>query len=95
MQKVKDRRNGSNIVWIRTLLMDSCTFEQLKDIQEAQSNPALQDNVLLPEVFTVSIYHVGSGKELMSKVNHGLIPGGVSRKTGRHAVFFFTCESDG
>ena len=41
-------------------------------------NPALQDNVLLPEVFTEYIYQVGNGKELRSTVNHGLIPGGVS-----------------
>ena len=51
-------------------------------------NPALQDNVLLPEGFTENIYHVGNGKELRSIVNHGLIPGGVSLKTGRQAVFF-------
>ena len=50
-------------------------------------NPALQDNVLLPEGFTEQIYHVGNGKELRSIVNHGLIPGGVSLKTGRQAVF--------
>ena len=51
-------------------------------------NPALQDNVLLPEGFTEYIYHVGNGKELRSTVNRGLIPGGVSLKTGRQAVFF-------
>ena len=51
-------------------------------------NPALQDNVLLPEGFTECFYHVGNGNELISLVNHGLIPGGVSFKTGRHAVFF-------
>ena len=51
-------------------------------------NPALQDNVLLPEGFNDYIYHVGNGKELRSIVNHGFIPGGVSLKTGRQAVFF-------
>ena len=51
-------------------------------------NPPLQDNVLLPEVFTEYVCHVGNGKELRSTVNHGLIPGGVSLKTGRQAVFF-------
>ena len=49
---------------------------------------ALQDNVLFPEGFTEYIYHVGNGKELRSIVRHGLIPGGVSLKTGRQAVFF-------
>ena len=51
-------------------------------------NPALQDNGQLPEGFTEYVYHVGNGKELRSIVNHGLIPGGVSLETGRHAVFF-------
>ena len=49
--------------------------------------PALQDNVLSPEGFTECIYHVGNGKELKSIVNHGLIPGAVSLKTGRQSVF--------
>ena len=48
----------------------------------------MQDNVLSPEGFTDYIYHVGNGKELRSIVNHGLIPGGVSLRTGRQAVFF-------
>ena len=50
-------------------------------------NPALQDNVMLPEGFTEYIYHVGNGK-IESIVNHGLIPGGVSLKTDRQSVFF-------
>ena len=51
-------------------------------------SPALQDNVLLPEGFTEYIYHVGNETELRSIVNHGLIPGGVSLRTGEQAVFF-------
>ena len=51
-------------------------------------NPVLQDNELLQEGFTEYIYHVGNEKELRSIVNHGLIPGGVSLRTGRQAVFF-------
>ena len=51
-------------------------------------NPALQEKVLLPENFTKYIHHVGNGKELWSIVNHGLIPGGVSLRMGRQAVFF-------
>ena len=51
-------------------------------------NPALQDNVLLPEGVTEYVHHVGNGKELRSIVNHGLTPGGVSLRTGRQAVFF-------
>ena len=51
-------------------------------------NPALQDNVLLPEGFTEKMCHVVNGKELKSTVNHVLLPGGVSLRTGRQAVFF-------
>ena len=51
-------------------------------------NPALEDNVLLPEGFTEYINHVGNGKELKSKVNLGLIQGVASLTTGRQAVFF-------
>ena len=54
----------------------------------ARINPALQDNVLLPKDFTKYVYHVGNGKELRSIVRHGLVPGGFSTETGRHAVFF-------
>ena len=42
----------------------------------------------IPEGFTEYFYHVGNGKELRSIVYHGLIPGGVSLRTGRQVVFF-------
>ena len=54
----------------------------------ARINPALQDNVLLPKVFTKYVYHVGNGEELRSIVRDGLVPGGFCTKTGRQAVFF-------
>ena len=57
-------------------------------LESGTISPALQDNVLLTEGFTECIYHVGNGKEFRSTVNHDLIPGGVSLKTGRRAVFF-------
>ena len=34
MQKVEDKRKGFNIAWIRAILINSCTFEQFKEIQE-------------------------------------------------------------
>ena len=85
----------------------SCTFQPKlsrktpvtsshpKDIQEVQSILHWQDNVLLPQGFTEFFYHVGNGKELRSIVNHGLIPGRVSLRTGRQAVFLPYCDSDG
>ena len=63
-------------------------FRAIQGYSGSLINPALQDNVLLPEDFTEKIYHVGNGEELRSIVNHGLIPGGVSLQTGRQAVFF-------
>ena len=54
----------------------------------ARINRALHDNVLLPNDFTKYVYHVGNGKEMRSIVRDGLVPGGFSTKTERHAVFF-------
>ena len=82
------RRKGSSFARTRTILRNSCTFEQFKDTQEVLSILRCKTNVLQPEGFTEKIYHVGNGKELRSMVNHGLIPGGVSLRTGRQAVFF-------
>ena len=47
-------------------------------------DPALQDNVLLPEDFTEYIYHVGNVSEMHSIIRSGLIPGGRSleKETG-------------
>ena len=50
-------------------------------------DPALQDNVLLPEDFTEYIYYVGSLSEIHSTIRSGLIPGGKSLKRHRQSVF--------
>ena len=63
-------------------------FRAIQGHSGSTINPALQDKVLLPEGFTKYIYHVINGKDVRSIVNHGLIPGRVSLKTGRQAVFF-------
>ena len=88
-RKVEDRRKGFNIAWTRTILRKFLYLRAIQRHSKSTINPALQDNnVMLPEGFTESIYHVGNGKELRSIVNHGLTPGGVSLKTSRQAVFF-------
>ena len=51
-------------------------------------DPALQDNVLLPEDFTEYICHVGNASEIHSKASSGLIPGGRSLKRERQSVLF-------
>ena len=87
-QRVEDRRKGSNIAWIRTIFIDSCTFEQSKDIQEVQSILQCKTMYCYQKVLPSFFKHVGNGKDLRSTVNHGLIPGGISLRTGRQAVFF-------
>ena len=39
-------------------------------------DPALQDNVLIPNNFFMFIYHVGCAVSVHSITNSGLIPGG-------------------
>ena len=78
----EQRRKDFNVEWIQTLPINSCTFEQSKDLQEIMLL-ILQDDVLLPKGFTEYIYHVGNANELNS-IRDGLIPGGTKpqkRKT--------------
>ena len=51
-------------------------------------DPALQDNVLLPEDFTEYICYVRNVCEIHSIIRSGLIPGGRSLKRDRQSVFF-------
>ena len=87
-RKVEDRRKGSSIAWTRTILRNSCTLEQSKDIQEVQSILHCKTMYCYPKVSPSKCVTTETEKELRSIVNHGLIPGGVGLKTGRHAVFF-------
>ena len=51
-------------------------------------DPALQDNVLLPDDFAEYIYHIGNVSAICSITRSGLIPGGRSLKIDRQSVFF-------
>ena len=51
---------------------------------------AFEDNVLLPEDFSVYIYHIGNVSEIHSIIRSGLIPGGSSLKRDGQSVFFTT-----
>ena len=51
-------------------------------------DPALQDNVLLPNDFADYIYHIGNAHDMHSIIQGGLIPGGKSLKRDRQALFF-------
>ena len=50
-------------------------------------DPALQDNVLIPDGFFQYIYHVGCAINLHSIIDSGLIPGGQNL-SNRQTVFF-------
>ena len=65
--KVEDRRKDFNVVWIRIALINFCTFEQSKSIQEVQSVLHCKTIQLLPEGFTEYVYHVGNGKRIEVK----------------------------
>ena len=87
-QKVEDRRKGSNIAWTRTFLRNSCTFEQSKDMQEEQSILHCKTMYCYQKV-TPSFLSRRKRKRIeVNSENNALIPGGVSLKTGSHAVFF-------
>ena len=76
-------------MWIHTLLIPSCTLEQIRGHSGGKHiNPTLQDNVLSPSDYAEHIYHVGSSQDTHSIIQSGLIPGGKDVKKGRHAVFF-------
>ena len=88
LQKVEDKRKGFQYCLNPNYPHQFLYLRAIEGHSRSTINLALQDNVLLPEGFTEFFHHVGNGKELRSIVNHGLIPGGVSLRTGRHAVFF-------
>ena len=52
-------------------------------------DPALRDNVLLPNDFADYIYHIGNAHDMHSIIQGGLILGGRSLKRDRQSVFFF------
>ena len=88
-QKEEGRRKDFNLVWIQTLPINSCTFEQFKDIQEKVS--------LFLRCKTMYCYRkdlpstsATSGTRTISIRKNGLIPGGTSLKRGRQAVFITT-----
>ena len=51
-------------------------------------DPALQDNVLLPDDFAEYIYNIGNAHDMHSIIQGGLIPGGKSLKRDRQSVCF-------
>ena len=51
-------------------------------------DPALQDNVLIPNSFIEYIYHIGCAVSLHSITNSGLMAGGQNSSRERQTVFF-------
>ena len=92
----EEQRKDFNGVSIQTLPINSCTFEQFKDIQGDNAiDPTLQDNVLLPKGFTECIYHVGNANELNSITRNGLIPGGTKPQERKTSGLLHHSEPDG
>ena len=61
----EERRRDFNTAWIQTIPINSCTFEQFKDIQELMLLILhCKTNVVLPKGFTEYIYHVGNASEV-------------------------------
>ena len=87
-EKVQDRRKNFQYCVNPNYSQKFMYLRAIQGHSGSTINPALQDNVLLPEGFTENIYHVGNGKQMRSTVNHGLIPGRISVKTDKDAVFF-------
>ena len=87
-QNVEDKRISFNIACILTILINSCTFEQSKDTEEVQSILHCKTTYCYQKVLPSVLITSEKEKELRSKVNHGLISGGVSLRTVRQAVFF-------
>ena len=54
-------------------------------------DPSLQDNVVIPNGFFQYIYNIGSGFNLHSIINSGLIPGGQN-SSKRQTVFFLPVD---
>ena len=71
-----------------TFLINSCTFEQSKDIEEELLILHCKTMYCYHKNLPRRFYHVGNANELRSIVNNGLVPGGTSLKRGRQAVFF-------
>ena len=58
-------------------------------------DPALQDNVLIPDNFFEFIYHIGCAINLHSITNTGLIPGGQKFGQEKTDSILYCCESHG
>ena len=91
-QKEEESRNSFNVARILTLPINSCTFEQFKDVQEKMLLILSCQTVYCyrKDLPSTSIYHVGNVSEVHSIIRNGLIPGWKSLKRRRQAVFFTT-----
>ena len=92
-QREEEQRKDSSIVCeskiSQSILVPSSNS---KDIQEKVplNLRCKTDHILIPKGFTDYLHHVGNANELNSILRNGLIPGGMSLKRGRQAVFFTT-----
>ena len=86
-------RKGFNVAWIRTILINSCTFEQFKDNQEVQSCIARQC------IVTRRFYRVYLSRRKRKRIEVNSEPWFDSRRSqfqnGQTLCILHHCEFDG
>ena len=94
-QKVKDKRKCFNIAWTRTTLINSCTFEQSKDIQEVQSilpcKTVYFNQKILPSIFITSETEKNWGQQWIMVFDSRR----SQSQNGQTSCILHCCESDG
>ena len=91
VQREEDQRKGFNLVLNPNSSKHFLYFRAIQGLSgDNFVDPALQDNVLLPEDPTEYINHIGKVSEKHSIIRSGLIPGGRSSRKGTGKLFFTT-----
>ena len=93
-QKVEDKRKDFNIAWIRTIPINSCSFEQFKDVQEVQSILHCKTMYCYRKVLRVYL-----PRRQRKRIEVNSEPWFESRKSqsqnGQISCILHHCESDG
>ena len=87
MDRRSVKKGGGQKKRFQYCLKPNCP-EKLQYLRAIQCHLHCKTMYCYQEDFTKYVYHVGNGKELISIVHNGVVPGGFSTKKGRHAVFF-------
>ena len=85
-QEVEDKGKGFNIAWTRTILINSCTFEQFEDIQEMMLLILHCQTMYCYQKVLPSIFITSETKKLRTIVSHSRTSStiGTTRATPRN-----------